>query len=175
MPGSQERETIVNEFLSDVLTYFADTIDEADDLGAAGDSAASDRDFPRRPTVRHGGRAMLLAHRASSRQGNDHALPICAPYREFNIDIQATTGKSLCFHPPGHRYEVSWTISSFGQSAQALASFPEQLEFLTENEAFRYAEDRAHTLIDGMLTANPSIYSEGQTTYAPERRERPEA
>jgi hypothetical protein len=35
-PGSQERETIVNEFLSDVLTYFAGTIDEANDLGAAG-------------------------------------------------------------------------------------------------------------------------------------------
>jgi hypothetical protein len=45
-PGSKERETIVNEFLSDVLTYFADTIDEADDLGAQGKSAASHPDFP---------------------------------------------------------------------------------------------------------------------------------
>jgi hypothetical protein len=34
VPGSQERDTILNEFLSDVLTYFADTEDEGDDLGA---------------------------------------------------------------------------------------------------------------------------------------------
>jgi hypothetical protein len=118
---------------------------------------------------------MLVAYRASLVRGTIMPYQSCAPYRGFNIDLQATTGKSLCLHAPGRRYKVSWTICSVGQSEQTLASFPEQLEFLTENEAFRYAEDRAHMFIDGMLAANPSISSEGQTTYAPERAERPEA
>jgi hypothetical protein len=118
---------------------------------------------------------MLVAYRASLVRGTIMPYQSCAPYRGFNIDLQATTGKSLCLHAPGRRYKVSWTICSVGQSEQTLASFPEQLEFLTENEAFRYAGDRAHMFIDGMLAANPSISSEGQTTYAPERAERPEA
>lgn len=63
-----------------------------------------------------------------------------APYREFKIDVQVTTGKTLCLHSVGRRYKVSWTISSCGQSAQKVASFPERLEFLSEQEAFRYAE-----------------------------------
>ncbi|CAE6899529.1 hypothetical protein R70199_03610 [Paraburkholderia domus] len=98
-----------------------------------------------------------------------------APYREFKIDVQVTTGKTLCLHSVGRRYKVSWTISSCGQSAQKVASFPERLEFMSEQEAFRYAEGRAHTFIDGMLSANVSSYSKGQTTYAPERREHREA
>jgi hypothetical protein len=76
-----------------------------------------------------------------------------APYREFKIDVQVTTGKTLCMHSTGRRYKVSWTISPSGQSGQkAIASFPEQLEFMTEQDAFRYAESRAHTFIDCMLS-----------------------
>lgn len=76
-----------------------------------------------------------------------------APYREFKIDVQVTTGKTLCLHTVGRRYKVSWAVSPSGQSAQkVIASFQEQLEFMTEQDAFRYAEGRAHTFIDCMLS-----------------------
>ncbi|MEA3086153.1 MAG: hypothetical protein QOC89_3850 [Paraburkholderia sp.] len=81
-----------------------------------------------------------------------------APYRAFKIDVQVTTGKTLCLHSAGRRYKVSWTISPSGQSAQkVIASFPEQLEFMSEQDAFRYAEKRAHTFIDGMLSESPTV------------------
>jgi hypothetical protein len=99
----------------------------------------------------------------------------CAPYRGFKVDVQVTTGKTLRLHSAGRRYKVSWIIRSFDESAEKIAGFPERLEFISEQDAIRYAEGRAHTFIDGMLSANLSIYSEGKTTYAPERRAHPEA
>ena len=82
-----------------------------------------------------------------------------APYRGFGIDVQVTTGKTLCLHNVGRRYKVSWTISSSNQPVQKVASFPEQLEFLSEQDAFRYAEKRAQTFIDCMLSGNSAISS----------------
>ncbi|MFM0061380.1 hypothetical protein [Paraburkholderia phytofirmans] len=77
-----------------------------------------------------------------------------APYRGFGIDVQVTAGKTLCLHNVGRRYRVSWTISSSSYPAQKVASFPEQLEFISEQDAFRYAEKRAHTFVDCMLSEN---------------------
>jgi hypothetical protein len=75
-----------------------------------------------------------------------------APYRGFQIDVFVTTGKTLCLHNAGCRYKVSWTINSSDQSAEKVASFPERLEFMSERDAFKYAEKRAHTFIDCMLS-----------------------
>jgi hypothetical protein len=118
---------------------------------------------------------MLVAIVRHLARGTIMPYQSCAPYRGFDIDIQATTGKSLCLHAPGRRYKVCWTISSVGQSGKTLASFPEQLEFLSENEAFRYAEDRAHTFIDGMLSAKSPIHSPSEVVPRPERATQPEA
>lgn len=82
-----------------------------------------------------------------------------APYRGFKIDVQVTTGKTLCLHNVGRRYRVSWAISSSSLPAQKVASFPEQLEFISEQDAFRYAEKRAHTFIDCMHSGNSAIHS----------------
>lgn len=82
-----------------------------------------------------------------------------APYRGFKIDVQVTTGKTLCLHNVGRRYRVSWTISACSQPAQKVASFPEQLEFISEQDAFRYAEKRAHTFIDCMHSEDSAVYS----------------
>ncbi|RZF26475.1 hypothetical protein EVC45_27470 [Paraburkholderia sp. UYCP14C] len=37
-------------------------------------------------------------------------------------------------------------------SGQELVSFPEQFDFLTEREAFKYGENRAYTFVDSMLS-----------------------
>jgi hypothetical protein len=75
-----------------------------------------------------------------------------APYRGFSINVRVTPAATLSFHGVGHRYKVSWTISSYAHPGREIASFPERLGFLSEQEAFRYAENRAHTFIDCMLS-----------------------
>ena len=72
----------------------------------------------------------------------------CAPYREYGIEVCVTTCKSLSFHGMGRRYRVSWSIFPPNNLSPAIASFPERAEFLHEDEAFRYGENRAHTFID---------------------------
>lgn len=96
-----------------------------------------------------------------------------APYRGFGIDVQVTTGKTLCLHNVGRRYKVSWTISSSNQPAQKVASFPEQLEFLSEQDAFRYAEKRAQTFIDCMLSGHSAISSDRDMGVGAVRTEAP--
>ncbi|BFG81352.1 hypothetical protein PTKU46_93860 [Paraburkholderia terrae] len=49
------------------------------------------------------------------------------------------------------RFRVSWTVSLSGDTQQKFANFPEQFDFLTEQEALRYGENRAHTFIDSIL------------------------
>jgi hypothetical protein len=90
-----------------------------------------------------------------------------APYRGFSIDVQVTTGKTLCLHNVGRRYKVSWTISSSSQPVQKVASFPEQLEFISEQDAFRYAEKRAHTFIDCMHSGNAVEHTVYGTVHGP--------
>jgi hypothetical protein len=50
------------------------------------------------------------------------------------------------------RYRVSWTVSFPNKPDRKVVNFPEQFDFLSKQEAFRYGESRAHTFID-------SIYS----------------
>jgi hypothetical protein len=72
----------------------------------------------------------------------------CAPYRGYGIEVCVTPCKSLSFNGMGRRYRVSWSIFQPDRMSPAIASFPEQAEFLHEHEAFRYGESRAHTYID---------------------------
>ena len=79
-------------------------------------------------------------------------LQTYASYRGYNVNVQVTQARTLSFHGVGRRYKVSWVIGKSGHSGRAIASFPERLEFIAEHEAFRYAENRAHTFIDCMLS-----------------------
>jgi hypothetical protein len=74
------------------------------------------------------------------------------PYRGCSIDVHVTSARSQALGGTHRRYRVSWTVSSAGDPDRRVASFPEQFEFLTAQEAFRYGEKRAHTFIDCMLS-----------------------
>jgi hypothetical protein len=78
-----------------------------------------------------------------------------APYRGYGIEVQVTPAKTLSFHGVGHRYRASWTISSPGHLEPDAASFPDCLEFMSEEEALRYGEKRAHTFIDCIISEVP--------------------
>jgi hypothetical protein len=76
-------------------------------------------------------------------------------YRGYGIEVQVTPAKTLSFHGVGHRYRASWTITSPGHFEPGVASFPECLEFMSEEEAFRYGKKRAHTFIDCIISKVP--------------------
>jgi hypothetical protein len=74
-----------------------------------------------------------------------------APYRVCGITVHVTVAKSQALGGACRRFRVSWTVSLPGDTQQKLANFPQQFDFLTEQEAFRYGENRAHTFIDSVL------------------------
>ena len=71
-----------------------------------------------------------------------------APYRGYGVEVCVTSCKSMSFHGVGRRYRVSWSIFPPDNLSPAAASFPERAEFLHEDEAFRYGENRAHTFVE---------------------------
>lgn len=76
-----------------------------------------------------------------------------APYRDCRIEVCVTPAKTHALGGACRRYRVSWTVASPGNPDQEFASFPEQFDFLSEQDAFKYGENRAHTYIDSMLSA----------------------
>jgi hypothetical protein len=72
----------------------------------------------------------------------------CVAYRGYGVEVCVTACKSLSFHGMGRRFKVSWSIFPPDKISPAIASFPERVEFLHGDEAFRYGESRAHTFID---------------------------
>ncbi|MDH6146576.1 MULTISPECIES: hypothetical protein [Paraburkholderia] len=75
-----------------------------------------------------------------------------APYRGCNIEVNVTLSKTHWLGGKYRRYRVSWTVTLPGNPEEELLSFPEQFDFLTEHEAFKYGENRAHTFVDSMLS-----------------------
>lgn len=75
-----------------------------------------------------------------------------ASYRGCSIEVDVTQAKFGALGGVYRRYRVSWTVSSVGESDAQLTSFPKKFDFLTEQEAFRYGEKRAHTFIDSVLS-----------------------
>jgi hypothetical protein len=75
-----------------------------------------------------------------------------APYRGCRIEVNVTLSKTHWLGGKYRRYRVSWTVTLPGNPEQELVSFPEQFDFLTEREAFRYGENRAHTYIDSIMS-----------------------
>jgi hypothetical protein len=73
------------------------------------------------------------------------------------------------FHGVGRRYKVSWIIIGNGDPGETIASFPERLEFISEREAFKYAENRAHTFFDCMLSRKSGMPSSAEVVHSVER------
>ncbi|SOE87379.1 hypothetical protein SAMN05446935_7995 [Burkholderia sp. YR290] len=82
-----------------------------------------------------------------------------APYRGYDITVIVTPARLRALGGIYRRFRVSWTVSLRSSPAQEVASLPEQFDFLTEQEAFRYGENRAHTFIDSMLCAPSQRWS----------------
>lgn len=79
-----------------------------------------------------------------------------APYRGYCIEVHVTAARAFMMGGIARRYRVSWTVSSLEYPQQYIASFPEQFDFLSEQEASRYGEKRAHTYIDSIVCVAPS-------------------
>ncbi|SAL38216.1 hypothetical protein AWB72_03878 [Caballeronia concitans] len=73
----------------------------------------------------------------------------CVPYRGYTIDVRVVASQSPSLDGQQVRYAVSWTIASFDSGASPVISLPEQLNFLTLDNGFRYAERQAKRFIDG--------------------------
>ncbi|MBB5496739.1 hypothetical protein [Paraburkholderia sp. MM5384-R2] len=69
-----------------------------------------------------------------------------------DIEVNVTLSKTHWLGGKYRRYRVSWTVTLPGNPEQELLSFPEQFDFLTEHEAFKYGENRTHTFVDSMLS-----------------------
>ncbi|MFL9912090.1 hypothetical protein P0D84_39030 [Paraburkholderia sp. RL17-337-BIB-A] len=74
-----------------------------------------------------------------------------APYRGYCIEVHATPARAAVMGGIARRYRVSWTVSSLEHPEQSFASFPEQFDFLSEQVASRFGENRAHTYTDSVV------------------------
>jgi hypothetical protein len=74
------------------------------------------------------------------------------PYRGYQIEVRVTPGNSsVAFTGVERRYAVGWFIFSMKSLGASIASFPERIDFVTETDAFRYGEQKAHAFIDGTM------------------------
>lgn len=73
-------------------------------------------------------------------------LQTCASYRGYSINMQVIPARRLSFS----RCRASTqSVVDHGDAGKTTASFPERFEFVSDCEAFKYAENRA--FIDCML------------------------
>ena len=97
-----------------------------------------------------------------------------ASYRGYSIKVWVTAARTLSLHGVGRRYRVSWIVSKSEHPGEKIAGFPERLEFLSEHEAFTYAENRAHTFIDCMLSEHRQMPLSGEVVHSREHSLDPE-
>ncbi|MEI6001703.1 hypothetical protein H3V53_32435 [Paraburkholderia bengalensis] len=75
-----------------------------------------------------------------------------APYRGCSIEVHVSLSKAHAIGGMYRRFRVSCTIAFPERPDRKLVNFPEQFDFLSEQEAFRYGESRARTFIDSILS-----------------------
>ncbi|MDR5736171.1 hypothetical protein QCE47_28055 [Caballeronia sp. LZ025] len=75
----------------------------------------------------------------------------CVPYRGYTIDVRVVSRHAPSINGQQLRYAVSWSILSCDADAARVVSLPEQLNFLTPDAGFRYAERQAKRFIDGCV------------------------
>ena len=74
----------------------------------------------------------------------------CKPYRGYQIDVEVMTTLSLSFAGIQRRYAVLWVIRACDEQLAPVASFPENVDFITESAAAEYGLRRARAFIDCM-------------------------
>ncbi len=74
----------------------------------------------------------------------------CEPYRGYQIDVEVRTTFSLSFTGMQRRYTVLWFIHACDEQAAPVASFPENVDFISESAAAEYGLRRARAFIDCM-------------------------
>jgi hypothetical protein len=72
------------------------------------------------------------------------------PYRGYRIEVHVTPATTRHIGGIARRYRVTWQVSSLHHPMQNVVSFPEQFDFLSDKEAFKYGENRAHTYVDSI-------------------------
>jgi hypothetical protein len=95
------------------------------------------------------GNAHRLSHQHSTGPDITMKSQTCAPYRGYTVDVKVSTLKSNSLGGLQLRFSVSWSIFSRTHSGSVIASLPRQLNFLTHDAAFAYAERQARRFIDG--------------------------
>jgi hypothetical protein len=75
-----------------------------------------------------------------------------ALYRGCRVEVHVTPVKSQVLGGACRRYRVSWTISAPRNPRREVDSLPNQFDFLSEIDAFRYGESGAHAYIDSVLS-----------------------
>ncbi|MGT2477722.1 hypothetical protein [Paraburkholderia terrae] len=95
----------------------------------------------------------------------------CTAYRGYDIHVHVTPARAHALGGMCRRYRVSWSVASREKRDREMASFPEQFDFLTEHEAFRYGENRAHTYIDSILSTPSHKRTESERSSMSSTRE----
>jgi hypothetical protein len=73
------------------------------------------------------------------------------PYRGYVVEVQIVPKNAVSFSGMQRRYAVSWSIFTDDEAVAAVASFPESVDFISVDGAFRYGEKRAQAFIDCTL------------------------
>lgn len=74
----------------------------------------------------------------------------CEPYRGYQIDVEVKITFSLSFTGVQRRYTVLWFIYASDAQVAPVASFPENVDFISESAAAEYGLRRARAFIDCM-------------------------
>ena len=74
----------------------------------------------------------------------------CEQYRGYAIEVKVKAGKAPSITGIQRRYTFSWCIYSASDAVALVAKFPERVSFLSGEDAFQYAENRARVFIDSL-------------------------
>ena len=83
----------------------------------------------------------------------------CLPYRGLGVLVRINEHKSASVNGSEPRYGVTWLLYKEGPfvSANVIASSPEPVNFISVEEAARFAEHRAHTFADCAFVARERV------------------
>ncbi|MEM5292223.1 hypothetical protein ACFQ3P_41970 [Paraburkholderia sabiae] len=74
----------------------------------------------------------------------------CEPYRGYQIDVEVRITFSLSFTGVLRRFTVLWVIYACDDQIAPVASYPENVDFISESAAAEYGLRRARAFIDCM-------------------------
>jgi hypothetical protein len=83
----------------------------------------------------------------------------CLPYRGLGVLVRINKHKCASVNGSEPRYGVSWFLHKEGPfvSANVIASSTEPVNFVSAEEAARFAEQRAHSFADCTFVARERV------------------